>query len=224
MVERRHFTYTSDSGGKRKKQFDELPEIVDNFIYKITNKRMDVAESSLINELLKETDKLFKLVVVNSMNVAGPSSEIQKYLSSPWRPLSRKWLAKKKPVTTFWYGSENKRTSSHLKDYLTEVAPMTIFGTPDIKIARNLRAKGYQRATISINPYPLRREDLKSNMDSDQYAKLFGIRRDGVSNEDDRPLISPAIKYMIENHLRKVVNRVMKESIRTGEEVKFSDL
>lgn len=224
MVERRGFTYIETEEGGRKRQLNEFPNIVEGFLYKVTNKRLALAESVLINELIKESDKLFTMVVINSMDVSGPSSEITPYLSRTWRALSQKWLSAKNPVTTFWYGYDSGRTNEHLKDYLAKTTPSTLFGTPDIKIARSLRAKGFQRATFNIDPYPLRGDALRGRMDSEQYKKLFVPRRDGISNEDDRPLISPAIKYMIENHLRKVITRVLKETIRTGEEVKFNDI
>lgn len=230
MVERRHYTYVTNDEGGRKKKLDELPEIVDNFIYKITVKRLNMIEPAILNAIIPEANKLFRMVVVNSMDVQVPSPEISPYLSKGWRRLSQKWLEAKKPITTFWYGykdggyDKEGNSIQHLKDYLAGLDAMAIFGIPQIKTAKNLRARGYQRATFSINPYPNRREELRSNMSADQYKKLFVPRRDGKTNEEDRPLISPAIKFMIENHLRKVVSKVLKEIMRTGEEVKFDDL
>jgi hypothetical protein len=220
VAERRGFTYVETDNG-RKKKLDELPSIVEGFLYKATNKRLAIAESALINEVIKESNKLFMYVVKN-VNVLQPSSEITPYLAKGWKPLTDKWLSAKAPVKTFWYGYESGRTNEHLKDYLANLIPSNVFGMPKITTAKNLRARGFQRVTFNIDPYPFRGADLRENMDLEQYNKLFAPRRDGISNEDDRPLISPVIKYMMENHLRKVINKVLKETIRTGEEVRFN--
>lgn len=218
---RNKFRYIETNEGNRVRKYEELPEIVDAFLSKITNRRYDLASSNLIDDVMKESEELFNLVVCNSMNVVDISSELREYTSRPWRALTQKWI-KSKGHSNFWYGKGLAKKGGHLKDYLAGKAPSQLFGMPEISVARNLRARGFQRATIQINPYPLRGEDLRSRMDPSQYDKLFGTRKsaDGgyTTNEEERPLISPAIQYMIEKRIMKAAQNSLAESMNTGKE------
>ena len=220
---RNKFRYIETNEGNRVKKYEELPEIVDAFIYKITNRRYDLASSKLIDDVMTESERLFKLVVCNSMNVADISPELREYTSRPWRdlPLTKKWTDSK-GHSNFWYGKGLAEKGGHLKDYLVGKAPSQLFGMPEIVPARNEKARGFQRMTISINPYPLRWKDLRERMDSNQYDKLFGTRKsaDGgyTTNEEERPLISPAIQYMIEKRIMKAAQNSLAKSMNTGKE------
>lgn len=216
---RNRFTYVENDDGKRVRKYSEFPEIFDSFLFKLTNKRFEQAQSQLISDVLTESNKLFKLVVCNSMGFVNASPEIREYLDQPWQPLSIGWMKRKKN-NLFWYGTGKKE--GHLKDYLSDMTPSTLFGMPEINIARNTRARGYQIMTFSIDPYPLRGSYIKENMSSRQYEKLFGTTTGGDINEEVRPLISPAIQYMLENRIKRVAMESLASVMSNSVEVKIN--
>lgn len=224
-------TYTkliTEDGTER--HLKDLPNIFEEFVYKVTNKRLEEAESKLLSAVMKESEKLFKLVVLNNMNTAGPDSKLNPYLPKTWSPLTKKWTYSK-GHSNFWYGSDYVyknhtlvQNVDHLRDYIAARNPSTLFGMPDIRFQRNKRARGYQKASFYINPYPLHGSDLRENWDESQYVKFFGERmtkKGYSSNERERPLLSPAIQYMIDKRIRdKAMSVIEKAMIGVNRDVR----
>ena len=188
---------------KGKKTVADLPDIFYGFIEKVTNKRIDNAQDDIEAIMQNESDKLFTLIANRSIDVL--SDPFPFYDEVVWHRLSQKWI-KKKGHDRFWF------YTGALQDWFYNTLPSGVFGKPELKIAKNKKAKGYQYATFSYRPYPnLRSPEISS---SSIKRKLFGKNRKGVANEEVRPIIKPAVRALISGRLKSLMLDLVRRAIK----------
>lgn len=200
-----------DQDGK-KRRIDNLPEVFEGIIYKITNKRYKLAEERLYEAVKTESHFLFS-TLLQGIDVPNPPYWVTNQ-GLAWQSLSQKWIKAKKH-SNFWYGKRDRGGNyTHLKDWVKQNIEKEndLLGKPIVYAARNLEARGYQRATIFINPFPKK----LSSIHSVQLNKLFKDNGSGKSNEEARPLVNPALLFLMETRIMKVAKQILKETMENG--------
>lgn len=200
-------TIRREDGGRR---LSDLPRIIDGFLATLTNRRLDEAYDQLIDVVDKEADTLFRLVYLNAIDkTRAPFPEYNR----AYRKLSEKYVKRKKHDHFWMYTGKLGRWLISGR-----VRPRKVFGEPTIRVVRNERARGRQIMTFQIEPFPETEDSAYWSSRPDIWARLFQPRRGGtpISNEDDRPMISPAIAFLIDKRLKDKVNRVLWRVMTNG--------
>lgn len=199
-------------------QLNDLGNVILNSIEKITLKRYSRLKPKLQEVVSKESEKFFKYV--DSKVTGVHSNPFHFYSSSPWPDLSPKYVRYKKRKhrsSGFW---SNKKK---LHNWFQSASPAEVFGNPYIDIRNyNPTATGLQWANIRIEPFPRK----KINLPTEIYNRLFGKRKiksgaaavlgTYVSNDDIRPIISPAMRQLINYSIKRKVVKTIKETLSNG--------
>lgn len=208
---RQRFSYIVTEDGKRHR-VEDIPEVLGSFIQKITNKRWNLVESQ-IKDVVEKERRLFSFLAYYATDVDHePEPFVEQGIV--WHKLSKKWIKQKKH-DNFWYGKrDSKQGYVHLKDWFRSLIDKEgeIFGEPIINVARNLGARGWQRATVTIQPYPKKLADKYNS----QTKKIYGTLKNGSNNEKERPLIGPAMTHIINNRIERKVTNILKEVMENG--------
>lgn len=202
--------------GKNEKTLIDLPQIVKEFAEKTTIKRFDLLRPRLQELAEKEADYLFKYMV-NDIEVFGTrSNPFRLYSKTPWRPLNKKYKSSKTPKG-FWL---NKKKPEILKQWFMTASPLVAFGKPFIYMTDySPTARGLQNVKIIVRMFP------KKIMNAPDWVliRLFGKRPAGlgemlgrISNEEDRPILSPAMQQLVNYRFRSRVRILIKETFENG--------
>lgn len=191
-------------------ELEDLPTVINRFIFKITNKRLQIAEEKLKEILQKETDRLFLIISNVSVNRLYDYWDGSPFTNKIWERLGSSYI-KKKGHQKFWF------YKGKLNNWLRDTLPSEVFGMPRVEIHRNLRAKGFQNMQFTINPWPNSRRPKIT--DEAIRNRLFGRHKwNGIymSNEEGRPIISPAMRALLKNRITERVTSTLKETLENG--------
>lgn len=202
--------------GKNEKTLLDLPQIVKEFAEKTTIKRFDLLRPRLQELAEKEADYLFKYMV-NDLGVFGATANpFRLYSRTPWKPLNKKY-AKYKKTNAFWI---NEKKPSLLRDWFSYASPNQAFGKPYVYMSDySPGVRGLQNVKIDVRMFP------KKRMDAPEWVlhRLFGKRPSGagvmssrISNEEDRPILSPAMKQLVNYRFNRRARKLIKETFENG--------
>lgn len=176
----------------------------------LTLKRYALLKPALAKAVREESEKLFKFIAEKAVNVQA--NPFKFYSKKQWPALSKSTIRKKKH-SNFWYDSGT------LKNWLLSTSPASVYGNPfiDIKGASNF-ARGRQRVVIEVNPFPKTNLALPDQI----YYRLFArkkvksgtgqqIMTQFISNEEQRPIESPAKRQLINYRINRKVDKVIRE-------------
>ena len=199
-------------GGVRKDVYrlEDIPNLVRSFANKITLKRYKKARPLLSQMLKREANYLFKYMVDDLGVIDSSWNPFHFYYTKSWPELNKAY-AKRKKSDRFW------KYKGLLGSWFQTASPTEIFGDPFVDLRNyTLFANGYQNATFLINPFPRSLIRVTKNFPRQIGYELFGNRRDGKgfsSNEDERPIIRPAMlmitRYRINSKAKKLIKEVM---------------
>lgn len=193
---------------KRRYSLADLPDLFAGFIYKVTNKRLAVAEQRIEKELGAETERLFKIISRNYIMTENDPFAGTPYSSRIWKKLSPNWIKRKKN-RYFWYDK------GILDSWYMSTKPSSVFGRPELRTTANKKARAWQKVTFSYRPYPylehpdIDREDIR--------YRLFGTNWGGDRNEEVRPVIVPAIRKLMDDRLLRKMEKILIESMEGGQ-------
>lgn len=202
----------------KKYELFELGNVIVNSVEKITLKRFSRLKPRLQEVVRKESERYFKYL--DEKVVGVHANPFHFYNKQPWPALSEKYVKYKKKKhrsSGFW---SNKKV---LHNWLQSASPTEVFGQPYIDIRNfNPTATGLQWANIRVEPFP--RTNI--NVPVEIYNRLFGRRKvlsgaaavlgTYVSNNDMRPIISPAMRQLINYSIKRKVTRTIKEVLQNG--------
>lgn len=196
-------------------ELEDLPTLVDRFLYKITNRKLSLAMEEIKEAVLKESSKLFTFIANNSVNRSFDYYEGTPYTNKIWERLGDDY-ARRKGHRRFWFYDKPKRKAGEtlLRDWLLHTPTVSVMGNPRVEVNRNPSAHGYQYVGFTITPFPNSRRP-RIEEDLIRY-KLFGRHKWGgtfMSNEEARPIVSPAIRALTNSRIRERVMYVLKEAI-----------
>ena len=201
--------------GKNKTLLD-LPQIVKEFAEKTTIKRFDLLRPRLQELAEKEADYLFKYMV-NDLGVFGATANpFRKYSNKPWKPLNKKY-AKYKGTNAFWL---NEKKRHLLRDWFATASPNQALGKPYVYMSEyHPRARGLQNVKLTVRMFP------REKMDAPTWVldRLFGLRPAGdgygssrISNEEDRPILSPAMQQLVNYRINRKIKNLIKDTLENG--------
>lgn len=185
---------------------------------KLTLKRYANLKPRLQEAVKQESEKYFKYLREKVIGVKA--NPFKFYSSKPWPDLKPDYVRYKKKKhrnSGFW---SNKKV---LDKWLNQASPAGVFGDPYIDIrSYNPSARGLQWMNIKIEPFPRTQINLPVNI----YNRLFGRRKvksgEGavlktyVSNDEMRPIISPAMRQLVNYTIKRRVRKVIKEVLTNG--------
>lgn len=192
-----------------------FPEIILQFTEKIVNKRIELAGERIQKYLDEQADELFDIMLEHGIDQTQNNFPLS-YGGKAWRPLSKKWVKyklRKWGNKNFWIASGD--LSSWLSN--TSNKPTDVFGRPKIYTTANPKARGYQWGNFYIDLFP-KLENPNFNNELIRY-KLFGRRKTGamyISNDQDRPIVIPAIVWLIRKRIRRGIMTIFKEAVENG--------
>lgn len=199
-------------------QLSDLGNVVVDTVEKVTLKRFSRLKPRLQEVVRKDAERFFKYTDKLVMGVhANP---FHFYSKGPWPALNEKYVKYKKRKhrsSGFW---SNKKL---LHRWFQATSPVDIFGQPYIDIRSiNPTATGLQWADIRIEPFP--RTNI--NLPVEIYNRLFAKRRvtsgaaavlgTYLSNDEMRPIISPAMRQLINYSMKRKITRTIKEVLQNG--------
>jgi hypothetical protein len=206
----------------------------------MTARRYAKLKPRLEKEVKVVSDKLFIWLATKYTNVTA--NPFKFYSRGVWPKLNIHYLNRKRrknKSTKFW------RFSGTLDDWLRAELPSKYMGSPRVKVRNfNPSARGIQNILIDIDVYPyaanLDDRIRKSEEDNDPadsiYYRLFGRKKVAkrsvvkslmgseetkrtiqfISNDEQRPIIAPAMQMIINFSVKRRVNRVIKEVLTNG--------
>lgn len=191
-------------------------------IQQTTAKRYAKLKPRLEKEVKKVSNQLFILLADKYTNVKA--NPFKYYSRKPWPELNKKYLAKKRRQhrsTAFW---QYKGT---LRDWFKSNLPSDYMGNPQVKIRNfNPSARGRQNVVISVDAYP--KADKLDNMVPEHiYNRLFAQKKvkdspgaalitSYMSNDEQRPIIAPAMQMVVSFRVKRKVNKIIKEVLLNG--------
>ena len=191
-------------------------------IQQTTAKRYAKLKPRLEKEVKKISNQLFILLADKYTNVRA--NPFKFYSKKSWPELSQKHLAKKRKhhkSTKFW------RYTGALDSWLRSNLPSDYLGGPQVKIRNfNPAARGRQNVVISVDVYP-KAAKLDDDVPVHIYNRLFGQKKvinspgaslmsNYMSNDEQRPIIAPAMQMLINFRVRRKVNQIIKETLLNG--------
>ena len=191
-------------------------------IQQTTAKKYAKLKPKLAKEVKKVSDKLFIWLDEKYTNVKA--NPFKYYSKKPWPELNKKYLAKKRRQhrsTAFW------QYRGTLRDWFKNNLPSDYMGNPQVKIRNfNPSARGKQNVVISVDVYP--KADKLDNMVPEHiYNRLFAQKKvknspgaalitSYISNDEQRPIIAPAMQMIINFSVKRKVNQIIKEVLLNG--------
>lgn len=191
-------------------------------IQQTTAKRYAKLKPRLEKEVKKVTNQLFILLADKYTNVKA--NPFKYYSRKPWPELNKKYLAKKRRQhrsTAFW------QYRGTLRDWFKSNLPSDYMGNPQVKIRNfNPSARGKQNVVISVDTYP--KADKLDNMVPEHiYNRLFAQKKvkdspgaalitSYMSNDEQRPIIAPAMQMVVSFRVKRKVNKIIKEVLLNG--------
>lgn len=191
-------------------ELEDLPTVIDRFIVKFTNKRLKLAEEAIRNAVREESDKLFLFISNVSVNRLYDYWDGSPFTNKIWDRLGAAYI-KKKGHQKFWF------YKGKLDNWLHGTLPSEVFGTPRLEVHSNSKARGFQKIQFILSPWPNSRRPKIS--DEAIRNRLFGRHKWGgiyMSNEEARPIISPAMRALIRNRVEQRIRFVAKEALENG--------
>ncbi len=191
-------------------------------IQQTTAKRYAKLKPKLEKEVKKISNQFFILLADKYTNVRA--NPFKFYSRKPWPELSKSYLAKKRRqhrTTNFW------KYRGTLQSWFRSTIPSELMGGPQIKIRNfNPSARGRQNVIISVDVYP-KAGKLDDEVPEHIYNRLFGQKKVKespggalmsryMSNDEQRPIIAPAMQMLINFRVRRKVNAVIKETLLNG--------
>lgn len=176
-----------------------------------TMKRYNAMSPEIKKVVEREANLLFKYIADKAVNVSANPYGL--YSKKPWRALDKSY-AKRKGTTNFWYNT------GRLENWLRTTEPSSIFGKPVVRLGAFSRwARGKQRMSIIVNPFPKERvvldDDIYNRLYAPKHVKLNGSVKN-IPNEEDRPIISPALLMLTRRKINRAVTKVIKETLSYG--------
>lgn len=200
---------------KNDKTLVDIPSIVEEFVQKVTLKRFEKLRPELQKLAEEETNYLFKYMVDDLGVFGAQANPFSFYSKGSWRPLSSKYVKRKK-TNAFWI---NKEYSNLLIDWFTSGNPESALGKPYVYMSDFSHfARGWQNVKIDVIMFP------KKKMDAPEWVlnRLFGRRPAGggfsgrISNEEDRPILKPAILQLVNYRFKRRARKLIKEVLENG--------
>ena len=191
-------------------------------IQQTTAKRYAKLKPRLEKEVRKISNQLFILLADKYTNVRA--NPFKFYSRHPWPELSKGYVAKKRrqhKSTKFW------RYTGALDSWFRSTLPSDIMGGPQVKIRNfNPSARGKQNVIISVDVFP-KAAKLDDEVPTHIYNRLFGQKKvkdspgavlmsNFMSNDEQRPIIAPAMQMLINFRVKRKVNQIIKETLLNG--------
>ena len=200
---------------KKYKSLVDIPSIVEEFVQKVTLKRFEKLRPSLQKLAEDETNYLFKYMVDDIGVFGAQANPFSFYTKGHWEPLSPSY-AKRKKTTAFWI---NEERGNLLIDWFASGNPESALGKPYVYMTDFSHfARGWQNVKIDVVMFP------KKKMDAPEWVlnRLFGRRYAGegfsgrISNEEDRPILKPAILQLVNYRFKRRARKLIKEVLENG--------
>lgn len=191
-------------------------------IQQTTAKRYAKLKPKLAKEVKKASDKLFIWLDEKYTNVRA--NPFKFYSKKTWPELNKKYLARKRrqhKSTAFW------QYRGTLKKWFRSNIPSDYLGNPQVKIRNfNPSARGRQNVIISVDVYP-KADKFDSAVPNYIYNRLFARKKvksspgaalisSYISNDEQRPIIDPAMQMIINFSVKRKVNKIIKEVLLNG--------
>lgn len=206
----------------------------------MTARRYAKLKPRLEKEVKIVSDKLFIWLADKYTNVTA--NPFKFYSRGVWPKLNIHYLNRKRrknKSTKFW------RFSGTLDEWLRAELPSKYMGSPRVKVRNfNPSDRGIQNILIDIDVYPyaaklddrIRRSEEDNEPADSIYYRLFGRKKVAkrsvvkslmgseekkrtihfISNDEQRPIIAPAMQMIINFSVKRRVNRVIKEVLTNG--------
>lgn len=199
-------------------------------IQQTTAKRYAKLKPKLAKEVKKASDKLFIWLDEKYTNVRA--NPFKFYSKKPWPELNKEYLARKRrqhKSTAFWQyrGPTKDQVGKTLKNWFRSNIPSDYMGNPQVKIRNfNPSARGRQNVIISVDVYP-KADKFDSAVPNHIYNRLFAQKKvksspgaalitSYMSNDEQRPIIAPAMQMIINFSVKRKVNKIIKEVLLNG--------
>lgn len=206
----------------------------------MTARRYAKLKPRLEKEVKVVSDKLFIWLADKYTDVTA--NPFKFYNKGVWPKLNIHYVnrkRKKHKSTKFW------RFSGTLDEWLRAELPSKYMGSPRVKVRNfNPSARGKQNILIDIDVYPyaanlddrIRRSEEDNDPADSIYYRLFGRKKVAkrsvvkslmgseekkrtiqfISNDEQRPIIAPAMQMIINFSVKRRVNRIIKEVLTNG--------
>lgn len=206
----------------------------------MTARRYAKLKPRLEKEVKIVSDKLFIWLADKYTNVTA--NPFKFYSRGVWPKLNIHYVNRKRrknKSTKFW------RFSGTLDEWLRAELPSKYMGSPRVKVRNfNPSDRGIQNILIDIDVYPyaaklddrIRRSEEDNDPADSIYYRLFGRKKVAkrsvvkslmgseekkrtiqfISNDEQRPIIAPAMQMIINFSVKRRVNRVIKEVLTNG--------
>ena len=211
IITRGEYKTILDKNGKPKGI--SFPDIIFQFTEKIIARRIELARDRIQRYLDKQAEQLFNIMLdygINQTQNNFPAS----YGGKTWMPLGKKWVKykmKRWGTKNFWMAS------GELAAWLYNADPTEVFGRPIIYTTINPNARSYQWGNFYIDLFPnLGKPNIGDEMIK---YKLFGPRKTGakhISNDQDRPILIPAVQWLLRKRIDRGVRKIFKEAVENG--------
>lgn len=180
---------------------------------KMSAKRYTYLEPILKRTVEKETELLFKYINSRAVNVAA--NPFKFYSKKPWPALSKNYVKRKKHAN-FWY------YKGKLQNFFDQASPARYFGRVDVQVSGLRRGiNPAQNISIKVTPWPNQHPSFPTEI----YNRLFAKRKiksgkidtegqsiyNYVSNEDQRPILSPAMRMLMNYRINRVIRKTIVE-------------
>lgn len=206
----------------------------------MTARRYAKLKPRLEKEVKIVSDKLFIWLADKYTNVTA--NPFKFYSRGVWPKLNIHYVNRKRRKNKsikFW------RFSGTLDEWLRAELPSKYMGSPRVKVRNfNPSDRGIQNIRIDIDVYPyaaklddrIRRSEEDNEPADSIYYRLFGRKKVAkrsvvkslmgseekkrtihfISNDEQRPIIAPAMQMIINFSVKRRVNRVIKEVLTNG--------
>lgn len=189
-------------------------------IVNITRRKWNKILPQIEQTVAKESMRLFKYMLGQDGGKSIIDVNDNPYrglFKGSWGDLSKKYKerkirnqAKGKSRYTEFYGYKG-----NLERALNSALPGQIFGDPVVDFKSHRNKIG---STITIRPWGERSVKgtvLGSNLSPEGIIQkeLFGVRADGITNEEDRPVVRPAQLHLLNYRIMRRVRTIIKKGM-----------
>lgn len=196
------------------RKYEDLSTLAERNLDKVqvtTLKRYNEMAPLIRQAVEEESERLYQYIAGRAINVQANPYKL--YSKKAWRPLNKRY-AKRKGHSNFWY------KTGLLERWLRSKKPSSVYGKPRVELQKfNRFARGLQRLTLRIIPYPKENISIEEKVYNRLYAQKkvkLGNSLTFISNEDDRPIVSPAKKLLIRYRINRTVSKTVKEILSYG--------